>query len=213
MVCGAAATLLLWPFDGAVMGMVTAGGTRTSLPIGGDLMRELEAVQQFGQGGISLIVAAAVWLMDRPRRRALLGWLAAAVIAAGLAKGLKLLIGRPRPVLDEPGLLLGPFGVYPLGEGRGLAHAWEFWRDGVERLWSMPSSHTVYAVVAAGMLSRWYPRLAPLAWGLAGVVAACRVAIGAHYPADVAAGWFVGLLALALARRTGLCESTPGRGE
>ncbi len=203
---GLIGVLLLWPLDPRVMAVVTAGGTRDSLPIGGDIRRELEALQQFGQGGMMILVALAIWLLDPPHRRRLLDWLVAIAIAAVLAFGLKMMLGRPRPVLDEPGLLLGPFGMYPIPDEGGfvLTHAWAFWQHGVGKLWSMPSSHTVYAVVAAAMLAGWYPRIRGLVIAMAALVAFARVGFGAHYPSDVAAGVAVGLVAVGAANRLGL---------
>lgn len=203
---GLIATLLLWPLDPWALAVVTDHGARPSLPIGGDIRRELEALQQFGQGGMTVLVALAIWLLDPPNRRRLLDWLIAVAIAAVLAFGLKMLIGRPRPVLNEPELLLGPFGMYPLptGDGPVMVHAWAFWQHGIGRLWSMPSSHTVYAVVAAATLAGWYPRLRWLMVAMAVLVAFARVAFGAHYPADVAAGAAIGLIAVGVARRWGL---------
>jgi membrane-associated phospholipid phosphatase len=200
---GLIGVLALWPLDAWAMGVVTAGGARTSLPIGGDIRRELEALQQFGQGGMTILVALAIWLLDPPNRRRLLDWLGAVGVAAVLAFGLKMLLGRPRPVLDEPDLLLGPLGMHPLPTDDGLivTHAWAFWQEGAGKLWSMPSSHTVFAVVAAAMLAGWYPRLRWLMIVMAGLVALSRVAFGAHYPSDVAAGVAVGLMAVGFARR------------
>ncbi len=214
---GLIATALLWQLDPWVMGIITAGGTRGSLPIGGDIRRELEVLQQFGQGGMTLVVVLAVWLLDPQNRRQLLDWLVAIGIAALLAFGLKMLIGRPRPVLGEPDMLLGPFGMYPIptGESYVVTHPWAFWQDGIAKLWSMPSSHTVFAVVAAAMLATWYPRLRWLMVALAGLVAVARVAFGAHYPSDVAAGIAVGLIAVSLANHLNLSnrEIAPPRPE
>ncbi|HZW08547.1 MAG TPA: phosphatase PAP2 family protein [Phycisphaerales bacterium] len=197
---GLLAVLILWPLDGRLSAAIAPEG-RAAPWLGGDLRRELEALQQFGQGTITLAIAAAIWMLDPSRRRRLLDWLAAVAIAAALAFGLKMLLGRPRPVLGEPDLLLGPFGMYPLGPGQGIAHAWEFWREDVSKLWSMPSSHTVFAVVAAGMLTAWYPRLRALMIGLVLVVALGRLLLGGHYASDIAAGVAVGLIAVGLARR------------
>lgn len=199
LVYGLIATLALWPLDGWLNAAIAPAG-RAPEWLGGDLRRELEALQQFGQGTITGAIAIAIWLLDPPRRRRLLDWLAAIAIAALLAFGLKMLLGRPRPVLEEPELLLGPLGMYPLGPETGVAHAWEFWREDVSRLWSMPSSHTVYAVVAAGMLGSWYTRLRGLLIALVAVVALGRILLGAHYASDVAAGVAVGLIAVGLAR-------------
>ncbi|MBK7404894.1 MAG: phosphatase PAP2 family protein [Phycisphaerales bacterium] len=207
---GLIATLLLWPLDPWTLTVVTAGGTRSSLPLGGDIRRELEMLQQFGQGGMTIVLVLAVWMLDPPHRRRLLDWLAAFLAAAVLAFGLKMLVGRPRPLLGEPDLLLGPFGMYPLAGGGPVAHAWEFWRHGVGQLWSMPSSHTVYAVVAAATLAGWYPRLRGLMFAMACFVGLARVAFGAHYPSDVAAGAAIGLIAVGLARHWGWSARPPG---
>jgi membrane-associated phospholipid phosphatase len=67
-------------------------------------------------------------------------------------------------------------------------HAWEFWARDVSELWSMPSSHTALAVVAAVCLWKLYPRLWPVVFGLAGLVGLCRVLFRAHYPSDVLIG-------------------------
>lgn len=200
---GLIATLLLWRFDPWARDLVTAGGTRGSLDIGGDIRRELEVLQQFGQGGMTIVVVLAIWLMDPAHRRRLLDWLVALGVAAVLAFGGKMLIGRPRPQLGEPGMILGPFGMYPVPveDGHVVMHSWAVWQESVSRLWSMPSSHTVFAVVAAGMLARWYPRIRWLAFALAALVAFTRVAFGAHYPSDVAAGVAIGLIAVGLANR------------
>jgi membrane-associated phospholipid phosphatase len=214
----ALATLALWPLDPWAMERITAGGTRGSLPIGGDVRRELEALQQFGQGGMTVVVALAVWMLDPANRRRLLDWLVAIGVAFVLAFGCKMALGRPRPTLDEPSLMLGPLGMYPVPVGGGveLMHAWAFWREGVSKLWSMPSSHTVFAVVAAGMLASWYPRVRWLVLALAGLVAFGRVAFGAHYPSDVAAGLGVGLIAVGVAQhmrlsdRLGAPKAVPG---
>ena len=210
---GLLATLLLWPIDPWVMSLITAGGTRGSLPIGGDIRRELEVLQQFGQGGMTIVVVLVVWLLDPENRWRLLDWLVAMGVAAVLAFGGKMLIGRPRPVLDEPGMVLGPFGMEPLPvrtngeEGFVVTHAWAFWQEGISKLWSMPSSHTVFAVVAAGMLASWYPRLRWLMVALAATVALARVGFGAHYPSDVAAGAAVGLIAVGCANRWRVSKS------
>jgi len=209
---GLIAAVVLWRIDPWVMNLVTAGGTRGSLPIGGDIRRELEVLQQFGQGGMTILVVIVVWLLDPTHRRRILDWLVAIGVAALLAFGLKMLIGRPRPVLGEPEMVLGPFGMYPVpvDDGFVVTHAWAFWREDVGKLWSMPSSHTVFAVVAAAMLAAWYPRLRELMIAVAGLVALARVGFGAHYPSDVAAGIAVGLIAVGLANRWNL-SGTPGR--
>lgn len=191
---GAALAALLVPIDGAV-----ARWCR-SLRIGGDVRRELEALQQYGAVSSLVIVSAVIWSLDRARRRRLAD-LALGVLAAGVAVSLaKVLFGRPRPEHSDPLCFLGPFGQYPL-DVRGpdgttqtvLRHSWEFWRGISSDLWSMPSSHTAYAVVLSVFLAGLYPRLRVLAVALACLVGLCRVLFGAHYPSDVIAGAAVGL--------------------
>lgn len=187
MLVGVAAALVLLPIDGPVHRWVA--GVR----LGGDVRRELEALQQYGQLSFSLLGAAVVALADPPRRRRLLDWGLAAVLTGVVVTGLKMLVGRPRPSLGEPWAFLGPAGGRPMGPGEGVVLPIEFWRDGVERLWSMPSSHTAYAVVMSAFLGIVYPRLRPIAIGLAVFVGVARVVFGAHYPSDVVVGAAVGL--------------------
>lgn len=190
--------LLVIPFDGPVSDAAVAFRENA---LGGDIERELEALQQFGQGATTLLAAWAVWLLDPKRRRRLLDWIAAVVLAAVIAYPAKMLVGRPRPKFDDPGYFSGPFGAYPLGEDVGVRHGWEVWADISSDLWSMPSSHTVYAVVAAVALATLYPRLRPLAVVMACVVGVSRVLFGAHYPSDVLVGAAVGLVAGTCAMR------------
>ena len=167
---------------------------------GGDFKRELEAIQQFGQGASLVVIATTIFLLDPTRRRRLLDLAAAAASTGLLVLTLKMLIGRPRPRpwFNDPFHFPGPFGEYPVSDKAGVRHAWEFWGNISSDLWSMPSSHTAYAVVMAIFLSRMYPRLKPLAVTLASIVGLARVWLGAHYPTDVLVG---ALAAFSLAPR------------
>ena len=64
--------------------------------------------------------------------------------------------------------------------------------------WSFPSGHTASAFACAWILSRVWPRRAPLFFGLASTVGFSRVYVGAHYPGDVTSGAFAGCLLAAL---------------
>jgi len=165
-----------------------------SLNLGGDLRRELEAFQQYGQGGAILLVALLIWMLDPPRRRRLLDYGLALGATALVVVPMKMLCGRPRPKFEDPAWFLGPFGKYSVNEEVGLRYAWEVGSGISSDLWSMPSSHTAYAVVMSVFLGTLYPRIRPLVIGLALLVAACRVLFGAHYPADVLVGAGVALL-------------------
>lgn len=164
--------------------------------LGGDLRRELELLQQFGDAVTVLIAAIIVWLMDPSRRRRLLDLIAAAVCTGFVSQVLKMGIGRPRPKLEDPGVLMWPWGAYPIerSDGSGVFHAWEAWEPIRSDLWSMPSSHTSAAVALAVWLGVVYPRLRPLVIGWVVVVGVSRVLLGAHYLSDVLVGAGVGFV-------------------
>jgi len=115
-------------------------------------------------------------------RRQLRGLVAAFALALAIATFLKLLFDLPRPLA-----------LY--GETVRVIGAAE-WR------YSLPSGHSLYAILAAGAL-----------WPLAGarsriglalyvvLVGWSRIASGMHFPADVLAAWIIGLGCLALASR------------
>ncbi len=159
-----------------------------SLKLGGDLRRELEALQQFGQGASIMLVCLLIWALDPKHCRRLLDYALAMGLTALAVMPMKLLVGRPRPKFDDPQHVLGPLGVYPIDNEIGLRHAWEVGSGISSDLWSMPSSHTAYAVVLAVFLGSVYPRLRPIVIGLALLVACCRVLFGAHFPSDVFVG-------------------------
>lgn len=182
----AALALLAAPLDAAVSGWFE--GRRPS----GDVRRELEALQQFGQLAVSLVIAATIVVLDRRRARRLLDWAAGALIAMVAVTVLKGMTGRPRPALHDPWHLTGPAGLYPTPEGSGyrMESPWLSSYD----LASLPSRHACFAVLAAVFLTGMYPRLRPVAAGLALVVMSARVVLGAHYMSDVLAGAALGAL-------------------
>lgn len=180
------AFLLVYPFDGLIH---AAAQWLAESFLRGDLRREWEAWQQFGAVGSILFVSAAIVLLDRPRARKLLDLYAASLIGLVIYTALKMLIGRPRPRFEDPSTILGPWGAYPLGPERGIRHAWE---SGAE-LWSLPSSHTVAAVILAWFLARMYPALWPLCLAAAAAVGFGRIVFNAHWASDVVVGVFLGL--------------------
>lgn len=191
LLAGVVITLLLLPIDPAVSRWASAVELR------GDARREAEALQQFGQGAVSLAIAAAIWLLDPGRRRRLLDWAAAAIVTLAATVLLKSILGRPRPNLDDPYTFTFLFGSYPVPEGGGFAmrSGW----DAGYALASMPSRHAAFAALAGLFLAALYPRLKPLASLLIAVVALARVLTGAHYPADVALGLTIGIVAARVA--------------
>lgn len=186
--------LLVIPFDGPVSRWATGAH------LGGDLRRELETLQQYGQGGSILLMVVLVWLLDPVRRRRLLDWAAAAGLVWAVVFGLKVLVGRPRPRMGDPTGFLWPWGTWDYGGEIGPRHAWEVGSGISSDLWSMASSHTAFAVVMSVFLVALYPRLKWFGVGMAVLVGCCRVLFGAHYPADVLVGggvaWVLATLAV-----------------
>ena len=58
---------------------------------------------------------------------------------------------------------------------------------------SFPSGHTASSFAAATAISSFYPKSAPLVFGLATGVGASRVHLGHHFPSDVAVGGLIGI--------------------
>jgi membrane-associated phospholipid phosphatase len=79
---------------------------------------------------------------------------------------------------------------------------------------SFPSGHATTALAVACALTLLYPRLRVVWVGAGVLVAANRVIVGSHYPGDVlAGGWFGVVITLALSRTTwfrGAFEATGG---
>jgi membrane-associated phospholipid phosphatase len=59
---------------------------------------------------------------------------------------------------------------------------------------AFPSGHAMHVGAVASATSWAFPRLAPLAWGLGGLVAATRIVLLAHWTTDVLAGLAMGAL-------------------
>lgn len=190
---GIVLALAFLPFDGAIsnsLAQFRRGGTHQ---LGGDVLLTLNTLGQFGDLATSVVAAWAFFLVAPDRRRKLLDWILAVAVAMLAANILKLGLGRPRPALGQPLTFLGLWNSYPLDSGDPfvgdvLTYPWQFWRHGAARLWSMPSSHTLAAVVLAMVLSRLVPRLRPMVFTCAAFVGFNRVLKGEHYPSDVVIG-------------------------
>jgi membrane-associated phospholipid phosphatase len=116
---------------------------------------------------------------------------AAIVLFAGILSGinapLKWMVGRIRPYHGVPAFELHPFRF-------GLVSA--------EASFSFPSGDASLAFAMAMSLSITVPRLRPLWWTLAVIVAIERIAENAHYPSDVVGGAVLGVAVAVLARWT-----------
>ncbi|MDX2147845.1 MAG: phosphatase PAP2 family protein [Planctomycetota bacterium] len=187
VIAGVALGTVLLPLDGPVSAFLRAN------PPGGDLRRELNALQQYGAISSIIIALVIIGLLQPERLRAVVRvWAAAMVVGAVVINALKLLIGRPRPKFDDPLHFPGPFGAYPIDPEVGVRHAWELGSGISSDLHSMPSSHTAYAVIMSVVLTHFYPKLRPLLVVWACVVGVARVVLGAHFMSDVVVGAALG---------------------
>jgi membrane-associated phospholipid phosphatase len=59
---------------------------------------------------------------------------------------------------------------------------------------AFPSGHAMHVGAVASAISWAYPKSAPVAWGLGGLIAATRIVILAHWTTDVLAGLAMGAL-------------------
>jgi undecaprenyl-diphosphatase len=142
--------------------------------------------------GFLLIVIAAAGIRELPHFTRLvlaaltvrLGFLFLAIGLPGLfVTILKRLIGRARPFVSEDGdtLVFAPF----------------VWRPEYA---SIPSGHGTTAFAATIAIGALWPRARPIMWFYALLIAVSRVVITAHYPSDVIASAFFGILGAILVR-------------
>ena len=138
---------------------------------------------------IYALTAPSLWLAPR----VLLSWLCAAPVAGVVTRIGKMVANNPRPLE-----VLGPEGIHLIGEPLFIA--------------AMPSGHTITGFAAATALyfaltrgplpwGQWriskaltHTLLATLLFGVATGVGLSRVAVGAHWPADVCVGAALGIL-------------------
>lgn len=151
-------------FDQAVVDWLSRESVR------GRIAKPLDVVM--GAGG--LIAVLAILNCYPNRVRLWVGFLVPMLLSAGIAHGLKWLIGRARPLAEE-----GPL-------------AFDFFT----RDTSFPSGHTAGAVTAAVVLGIYFPRARWVFYFFAACTAFKRILDRWHYPSDVFAGAVVGLLAV-----------------
>jgi len=115
-----------------------------------------------------------------------LGFLFVAIALPGLVFTIvKRLIGRARPLV---GGSLDPFLHHPPGWGWSVEYA------------SLPSGHSTDAAAIATAIGALWPRMRPLMWTYAALIALSRVVLIAHFPSDVIAGVIVGAAGALLVR-------------
>lgn len=121
-------------------------------------------------GAIWLAIGGVLALIDSGNREAWVICAALGPVAIGLNYVVKLIVRRPRPVLE---------GLPPLG--------------GVPSSLSFPSAHATSSFAVATAMTRVEP-LGALAFLLAAALALGRPYLGMHYPSDVLLGAVLGVL-------------------
>lgn len=154
------------------------------------IVLRFETMTEFGRSAWVLIPSAAALLVLASASPAIgrlqhlvltalavrIGFLFVAVAVPGLVVTIvKRLIGRARPYMEA-----GPFEFVPFGWSAAYA--------------SLPSGHGTTSFAAAFALASLFPRWRVSLWCLAGLIAASRVIVGAHFPSDVIAGAVIGTL-------------------
>ncbi|GHS99254.1 hypothetical protein FACS189421_09360 [Bacteroidia bacterium] len=104
---------------------------------------------------------------------------ASVALSGALTWLLKGLVGRARPI------------IFDFWERTGFA----FGTFGNDYYDSMPSGHATAAFAGLVVLGMLFPRAKPYTWMAATVVAISRIPLGAHWPSDILAGAFIGMLA------------------
>jgi membrane-associated phospholipid phosphatase len=136
---------------------------------------------------IAVLASPALPVISRRVLAALavrLGFLFSAIALPGLIVTIvKRVIGRGRPLV---GGSADPFLYLPLGWNVEYA--------------SLPSGHATTAFAAAVAIGAMWPKMRPLLWIYAVVIAISRIVLTAHFPSDVLAGAAVGIAGAALVR-------------
>src|SRR5690349_18556712 len=120
-------------------------------------------------GAVWLVIGVLLAIIDPGHGE---DWVVAGIlgpVAIGLNYVVKVIVRRPRPVLE---------GLPPLG--------------GAPSSLSFPSAHATSSFACATAMTRIAPEAAVL-FVLAGAIAACRPYLGMHYPSDVLAGALLGI--------------------
>ena len=150
--------------------------------------RDLASISEiFGRAECAVLVGILMWRLDRPRRWAVPGVVATALLSGLAADGVKMLVARARPhSFDFLGSVWNSFGPWlPLGS---LGSASQ----------SFPSAHTATGVGLAISLICIYPAARGLFCVLPVLVAFQRVDSGAHFLSDVLCGAAVGCVVAVL---------------
>jgi membrane-associated phospholipid phosphatase len=135
-----------------------------------------QCTRKIGEPEVVGLIFLLCGVIDRSHRRPLLLLLGGVLLAAGLAAGLKLMLGRERP---------------RVAQGRNVWTGPQ-WPGSRYPDPSFPSGHTTAAFGLAYALSRLYPRSRVPLVVLAGLCGVSRVLSGQHFATDVLVGAWLG---------------------
>lgn len=139
-----------------------------------EVVRAARGLSHFGEHALGWIgIAAAGWLVDKPRRRQWAGVAVGAVGAHAASIVIKRVVRRPRP--NDPSVQINV---------------------GTPSKLSFPSSHATSTTAAAVLLGRLTGL--PLPAVLVPPMLLSRVVLGVHYPTDVLAGSALGAASAAV---------------
>ena len=151
---------------------------------GGDVLRELRALGQWGQLSSLVIVGVCLWRLQPCRWRRLLDLGLASGVVALVVLLVKHGVGRLRPKHEMPFVFDG--WLVRVGDAPEQLGSYD--------VASMPSSHTSAAVVLSLFVMLLWPRLTWFALVMALIVAISRVVFVAHWAGDVVMGALIGCL-------------------
>ncbi len=144
--------------------------------------RACRVIAHAGDGLVCMVALAAIALFVPLARVIVARMLVASLLAAALVGLGKLAFRRPRPIPDE-------------------RHQWSSLGEHDE--YAFPSGHAARTASIAAAACQASSSLGAAAWGWSIAVSLCRVALGAHYGADVIIGMLVGALSAWIVRMLG----------
>lgn len=133
----------------------------------------MKLATRIGDGYVWTILGMLIWVVDDNGFAIVKQLVAAFTVDVMLYKVIKKAFSRPRPFVDVPSVTML------------LAPPDEF---------SFPSGHTAAAFVVATVVGVWFVALVPLLLAVAVLIGISRVYLGVHYPTDVIAGAFLGVV-------------------
>ncbi len=122
-------------------------------------------------GGAGILIYHSRISLVEKLHRGILALFSGAIARVGVVEIIRALYERPRPFITAD--------FQPLIELQS---------------WSFPSAHAAFLFGVVGVLYAFYPRWGGIFVGAVILVCLARITAGVHYPSDIIAGAFVGIL-------------------